>query len=41
MHVSAQEAKETLEDSIKEYSQGQDDLESLNNQLADIQDKIK
>lgn len=41
MHVSAQEAKEALEDSIKEYSQGQDDLESLNNQLADIQDKIK
>lgn len=41
MHVSAQEAKEALEDSIKEYSQGQDDLESLNNQLADVQDKIK
>lgn len=41
MHVSAQEAKETLEDSIKGYSQGQDDLESLNNQLADIQNKIK
>lgn len=41
MHVSAQEAKEALEDSVKEYSQGQDDLESLNNQLTDIQNKIK
>ena len=41
MYVSAQEAKEALEDSVKEYSQGQDDLESLNNQLTDIQDKIK